>query len=108
VLGLRIGGGASQAHRAGIPAVPLPHGRQVFHERSAGLQNRTQYPGDVIALVLFWRLRYKPSLRDLAEMFLVRGTVFSHEAVRKWEAKLTRALAEGLRGRRCGRISRSW
>jgi hypothetical protein len=28
---------------------------------------------DVIALVVLWRLRYKLSLRDLPEMFLIRG-----------------------------------
>src|ERR1700689_5064238 len=67
------------------------------NERSAGVLNRTQYPSDVIALVVLWRLRYKLSLRDLPEMFLIRGIVFSHEAVRDWEAKLTPALAENLR-----------
>src|ERR1700730_7456534 len=46
-----------------------------FNERSAGLLNRAQYPSDVIALVVLWRLRYKLSLRDLAEMFLIRGLV---------------------------------
>src|SRR5215468_8505902 len=60
-----------------------------FNERSAGLLNRAQYPSDVIALVVLWRLRYKLSLRDLAEMFLIRGLSFSYEAVRDWEAKLT-------------------
>jgi putative transposase len=70
--------------------------------------NRTQYPSDVIALVVLWRLRYKLSLRDLPEMFLIRGIVFSHEAVRDWEAKLTPALAEGLRRRRRGQIGKSW
>ena len=64
-----------------------------FNERSESLLNRTQYPSDVIALVVLWRLRYKLSLRDLPEMFLIRGIVFSHEAVRDWEAKLTPALA---------------
>ena len=73
-----------------------------FNERSASLLNRTQYPSDVIALVVLWWLRYKLSLRDLPEMFLIRGIVFSHEAVRDWEAKLTPALAEGLRRRRRG------
>ena len=34
------------------------------NERSSGLLNRTQYPSDVIALVVLWRLRYKLSLRD--------------------------------------------
>jgi transposase-like protein len=79
-----------------------------FNERTDGPLNRTQYPSDVIALVVLWRLRYKLSLRDLPEMFLVRGMVFSHEAVREWEAKLTPVLAEGLRRRRTGRVGRSW
>ena len=79
-----------------------------FNERSDTLLNRTQYPSDVIALVVLWRLRYKLSLRDLPEMFAVRGIVFSYEAVRDWEAKLTPALAEDLRRRRRGKVGRSW
>ena len=78
-----------------------------FNERSGTALNRAQYPSDVVALVVLWRLRYKLSLRDLPEMFLVRGLVFSHETVREWEAKLTPALAEDLRRRR-GRAGRSW
>lgn len=82
-----------------------------FNERSSGVLNRAQYPSDVIALVVLWRLRYCLTLRDLAEMFLLRGIVFSHEAVREWEAKLAPVLAGELRQRRrgkggCGR--RSW
>jgi len=79
-----------------------------FNERSAGVLNRAQYPSDVIALVVLWRLRYKLSLRDLAEMFLTRGIIFSYEAVRDWEAKLTPALAEELRRSRKGKVGRSW
>jgi transposase-like protein len=82
--------------------------RKQFNERSDGVLNRAQYPSDVIALVVLWRLRYKLSLRDLSEMFLIRGIVFSHEAVRDWEAKLTPALAETLRRRRRGKVERSW
>jgi putative transposase len=74
-----------------------------FNERSAGLLNRAQYPSDVIALVVLWRLRYRLTLRDLSEMFLQRGIVFSHEAVREWEAKLAPVLAGELRQRRHGR-----
>ena len=58
-----------------------------FNERSGGLLNRTQYPSDVIALVVLWRLRYKLSLRDLPEMFLRRRIEFSHDAVREWEGE---------------------
>ena len=85
-------------------------GRQ-FNERSAGMLNRTQYPSDVIALVVLWRLRYRLTLRDLAEMFVHRGIVFSHEAVRDWEAKLTPILGHELRQRRHGKAGaggRSW
>ena len=79
-----------------------------FNERSTSLLNRTQYPSDVVALVVLWRLRYKLSLRDLAEMFLIRGIVFSYEAVRDWEAELTPALADSLRRRRRrGKVGRS-
>src|SRR3712207_6599269 len=79
-----------------------------FNERSGTVLNRAQYPADVIALVVLWRLRYQLSLRDLPEMFALRGMVFSHEAVRAWEAKLTPALAEELRRRRRGKAGRSW
>jgi transposase-like protein len=83
-----------------------------FNERSGTLLNPTQYPSDVIALVVLWRLRYRLILRDPAEMFPLRRIVFSYEAVREWEAKLAPALAEELRqrwhgrGGACGR--RSW
>src|SRR5919202_1963211 len=79
-----------------------------FNERTGTVLNRAQYPSDVIALVVLWRLRYKLSLRDLPEMFALRGMVFSHEAVREWEGKLAPALAEGLRRRRRGKAGRSW
>ena len=74
-----------------------------YNERSGTLLNHAQYPSDVIALVVLWRLRHRLPLRDLSEMFLRRGIVFSHEAVRAWEAKLAPALAEELRWRRHGR-----
>jgi transposase-like protein len=60
---------------------------------------------------VLWRLRYRLTLRDLAEMFLLRGVVFSQEAVRDWEAKLAPSLASELRQRRRGRGGagrRSW
>jgi transposase-like protein len=79
-----------------------------FNERSGGILNRAQYPSDVIALVVFWRLRDKLSLRDLPEMFLIRVIEFSYEAVRDWEAKLTPSLIDSLRRRRKGRIGKSW
>ncbi len=58
--------------------------------------------------MVLWRRRDKLALRDRPEMFLVRGLVFSHEAVRAWAAKLTPALAEDLRRRRRGKTGRRW
>jgi putative transposase len=43
-------------------------------------------------LVVLWRLRYTLSLRELAAMFLERGVVFSHEAVRDGEARFAPLL----------------
>jgi len=40
-------------------------------------------PVGPVTRAMLWRLRYKLSLRDLAEMFLVRGVVFTYEAVRR-------------------------
>src|SRR4029453_11863855 len=78
-----------------------------FNERTGSVFNRVQYPPDVICLVVLWRVRYKLSFRDLTEMFLDRGVVFTHEAVRKWEAKRAPVLSEALRKHRRGRVGPS-
>ena len=57
-----------------------------FNERTGSVLNRLQLPTDVVFLIVLWRLRMKLSLRDLAEILLLRGLVFSHEAIRDWEA----------------------
>ena len=58
--------------------------------------------------MIVWRVRYKLSLRDLAEMFLIRGFTFTHEAVRDWEARFTPLMAERLRAKRHRRGGVSW
>src|SRR3977135_717443 len=78
------------------------------NERTGTCFNHLQYPTDVVCLVVLWRVRYKLSLRDLPEMFLERGLVFTHEAVREWEAQLTPLLSETLRKHRRGKIGCSW
>jgi putative transposase len=82
--------------------------QRVFNERTGTPLNRLQYPTDVICLVVLWRFRYKLSLRDLAEMFLQRGIIFTHEAVRTWESKLAPLLSAGLRKRRHRQVGTSW
>ena len=106
----RFQSGLSAPRRATGGSVVATVAKVQFNERTGGSLNRTQYPSDVIALVVFWRLRYKLSLRDLPEMFLLRGIEFTYEAVRDWEAKLTPLLSDNLRRRRGGgsRVRRSW
>lgn len=58
--------------------------------------------------VILWRLRYKLSLRDLAGLFLEPGLVFTHEAVREWQARFALLLAEQLRAKREGQAGSSW
>jgi putative transposase len=82
--------------------------RRVFNERTGTPYNHLQYPTDLVLLVVVWRLRYKLSLRDLAEMFLERGFVFSHEAVRDWEARFAPLLAARLRAMRRGTAGAKW
>jgi transposase-like protein len=79
-----------------------------FNERTNTPYNFLEFPTDIVLLVVLWRLRYRLSLRDLAEMFLARGFVFTHEAVREWEERFAPLLAEELRKRRKGKAGVSW
>ena len=61
--------------------------RRQFNERTGTPFNYLEFPTDIVLLVILWRLRYKLSLRDLAEMFLERSFEFTHEVVREWEER---------------------
>jgi transposase-like protein len=83
--------------------------KREFNERTGTRFNHLQYPTDVVCLVVLGRVRYnKLSLRDLPEMFLERGLVFTQEAVRAWEAQFAPVLSEMLRKHRRGRMGPSW
>jgi putative transposase len=79
-----------------------------FNERSGTLFNDLQYPTDIVLNAVLWRLRYKLSLRDVAELLLVRGFAVTHETIRDWEARFAPLLAERLREKRRGRRCVSW
>jgi transposase-like protein len=64
-----------------------------MHETSTPF-NSLEAPTDVVFLGVLWRLRSKLSLRDIAEMFLERGCVFTHETVRDWEARFAPLLTD--------------
>jgi transposase-like protein len=82
--------------------------KHLFNERTGTPFNFLEYPTDVVLLVVLWRLRYKLSLRDLAEMFLERGVTFTYEAVREWERRFAPLITEQLRTKRRGHAGLSW
>jgi putative transposase len=85
-----------------------PQCKQTFNERSGTPFNYLEFPTDIVLLVVVWRLRYKLSLRDVAEMFLERGFAFTHEAVRDWEARFAPLIKDQLRIKRLGQAGKSW
>ncbi|GHO71625.1 hypothetical protein KSC_105170 [Ktedonobacter sp. SOSP1-52] len=85
-----------------------PGCRRTFNERTGTPFNYLEVPTDVVFLVVFWRLRYTLRLRDVAEMFLERGFVFTHETVREWERRFAPLMTDQLRTKRRGRAGRSW
>jgi putative transposase len=79
-----------------------------FNERTGTGFHFLEFPTDIVFQVVLCRLRYKLSLRDLAELFLLRGFSFTHEAVRDWEERFAPLLAEQLRRKRKGKPGREW
>ncbi len=43
----------------------------------------------------WWRLQYKLSLRNVAEMFLTRGFTFTHETTPAWEERVSTLCPQG-------------
>jgi putative transposase len=82
--------------------------RRRFNERTGTPFNDLQHPTDVVLLAVLWRLRYKLSFRDVAELLLQRGFEVTHETVREWEFRFAPLLSEQLRSKRRGRASASW
>ena len=82
--------------------------RRKCNERTGTPFNYLELPTDIVFEIVLCRLRYKLSLRNLAEMFLLRGFEFTHEAVREWEERFAPLLAEQLRRKRKGKVGRRW
>lgn len=78
------------------------------NERTGTRFHFLEFPTDIVFPVLLCRLRDKLSLRDLAELFLRRGFVFTHETVRDREERFAPLLAEPLRRKRKGPCGRKW
>ncbi|MGK7911787.1 MAG: IS6 family transposase, partial [Synechococcus sp.] len=81
---------------------------RTFNERTGTPFNFIEVPTDIVFQVLFSRVRFKLSLRDLVEFFLLRGFEFTHETVRDWEDRFTHIFIEELGSKRRGKVNRDW
>ena len=79
-----------------------------FNERTGTPFNDLQYPTDLVLLAVLWRLRYKLSFGDVAELLLERGYAVTHETIRDWEFRFAPLVANRLRAKRRGRTGVSW
>ncbi len=82
--------------------------RRTYNERSNTQFNYVEVPTDIIFQVIFCRIRYKLSYRDVAELFWLRGFVFTHETVRDWEERFLPHFTEQIRTKRRGKIGKIW
>src|SRR3954447_25306186 len=92
----------------GYARFPCRNCRRTFHERTGTPFNFLEMPTDIVFQVVLFRLLFKLSLRDLMQLFLIRGYEFSDETVRDWEARFAPLLADQVRRRRQGRVGRCW
>jgi transposase-like protein len=79
-----------------------------FNGRTGTPFNDLQVPTDMVLLAVLWRLRYKLSFRDVAEMLLQSGVEVTHETIREWEFRFAPLLTGQLRAKRRARAGESW
>ena len=79
-----------------------------FNERTGSPFNDLHFATDIVLLAVLWRLRYKLSFRDVAELLLQRGFEISHETVRDWEFHFAPMVSENLRSKRRSKAGVSW
>ena len=111
MLWLAGGDGTLGPQRPGLSPVPSPGLRQAVRRTQRRGAEPELPASDIIAFVVFCRLRYRLTLRVLSEILLLRGFTVSHETIRKWGAKLLPVMGDALRKRRHGtgrRSGRSW
>jgi hypothetical protein len=105
---LWLGGGdrAARSDSTRLSSVPVPGLRQTVQRAQRRCPQSSVVAERHHAFVVFCRLRYRLTLRDLSEIILLRGFTVSHKSIRRWEAKLLPVMGEALRKRRHG-IGRS-
>ena len=66
--------------------------RRTYNERAGTPFTHLHMPTDMAAFMVLWRLRYKLSLRNVAEMLLTHGFALMHETVPACEESFTPLL----------------
>jgi putative transposase len=79
-----------------------------YNERTFSPFNKLQATTKIIFEVLFLRLRYKLSLRDLCEIFYTRSISFTHQTIADWEAKFLPLITEDLQKERLKEVTERW
>ena len=68
---------------------------------------RYRYPASIISCAVWQYHRFNPSFREVQEQLAYRGTIVSHETVRKWCLKFSRQCKDTLQKRE-RQVSDKW
>jgi len=82
--------------------------KRSFNERTGTPFNHLEMPTDILFQVLYCRLRFKFSYRDVAELLWLRGFHFTHETVREWSERFAPEFAEHMRRKWQRTVGRIW
>jgi putative transposase len=82
--------------------------QRTFNERTGTPFNFLEMPTDIVFEVLLCRIRFKLSFRDVAELYGIRGFVFTHETVRDWEERFGPIFAQRLKAKRRHKVGQVW
>ena len=65
---------------------------------------RHRFPGDIVALAVWYYYRFSVSYRDVEDLLAERGIIVSYETIRRWCNKFGPQFAKRIRARlgRCG------
>lgn len=100
----------SRRTRHGYKTYHCNNCKRIFNERTATPFNRSRLPTTTLFKVVLWRLRYKLSPSDLAEMFgvEVEGFYFTRETIRQWQDKFAPLLTDELKKERVSQADKRW
>jgi putative transposase len=84
--------------------------KRTFNERTGTPFNRSRLQTTTLFKIVLWRLRYKLSLTDLAEMFSIEfeRLYFTRATIWRWQEKFAPLITEELKTGRKGQADKRW